>query len=74
VLRNIEDEDSVIKLINHSNYNELKENGAISAGMIPKIDNAFDSLEKGVKNVYITHFSSIKERKFESGEGTVINY
>src|ERR1700761_8698497 len=41
VLLNAEDETSVIGRINPSYYAELKASGAIFAGMIPKLDNAF---------------------------------
>ena len=53
VLENIEDEDSVIPEINYKKYNNLKQQGIISEGMIPKLDNAFDAIGKGLKEVYI---------------------
>ncbi len=72
VLKNIDDDESLIRLINGENYAKYKEDGIISAGMIPKIDNAFDSLNQGVKNVYITHFETLKNRNFEKGRCTRI--
>lgn len=53
VLENISDEGSVIKKITNENYSELKNSGIINAGMIPKIENAFRALEKGVNFVQI---------------------
>jgi acetylglutamate kinase len=53
VLKNPEDESSVIAKINSSTYNELKEKKIVHSGMIPKLDNAFTALESGVKNVII---------------------
>ena len=53
VLSDIEKEDSVINEITYSNYINLKDRGIINKGMIPKLDNAFDAINKGVKAVYI---------------------
>jgi len=55
VLLNTDDDSSVIKLITPENYSELKEQGVISAGMLPKLDNAFDALQYGVERVIIEH-------------------
>jgi len=72
VLRDVSDENSVITLIHRHNYRQLKNEGAINEGMIPKIDNAFESLKNGVSDVYITHFESLKNRVYEKGQGTRI--
>ncbi|GGH07305.1 acetylglutamate kinase [Sphingobacterium alkalisoli] len=53
VLTDISDEDSVIESINVESFEKLKSQGVISEGMIPKLDNAFNAISKGVKNVYI---------------------
>ncbi|HEY6900504.1 MAG TPA: acetylglutamate kinase [Puia sp.] len=53
VLRDASDESSVIGRINPAYYEELKASGAIFAGMIPKLDNAFAALRSGVKKVII---------------------
>lgn len=53
VLSDIHDENSVINEMNKEEYEDLKEKGIISEGMIPKLDNAFDALMKGVNRVYI---------------------
>ena len=65
VMQDINKTDSVIAHINREKYAELKDNNIISDGMIPKIDNAFAALDKGVQNVFIKHYSSIN--KAESG-------
>ncbi len=72
VLRDVRDDASLINEITKDNYERYKKNGAVSEGMIPKIDNAFESLNQGVKNVYITHFESLKNRTYENGSGTRI--
>jgi acetylglutamate kinase len=44
---------SIIPLINEDIYAELRKENVIHSGMIPKLDNAFAALEKGVNNVWI---------------------
>ncbi len=53
VLANADDDNSVIPLITPENYISLRESGAVSGGMIPKIDNAFSAISRGVKSVTI---------------------
>ena len=53
VLLDVENEDSVIPVINPAYYEELKEKQLIFAGMLPKLDNAFSALQNGVKQVII---------------------
>jgi acetylglutamate kinase len=53
LLANINDDSSVIPLINSGNCEKLKAEGIITAGMIPKIDNAFKALNAGVEEVVI---------------------
>jgi acetylglutamate kinase len=53
VLKDVNDDDSVIPTISASYYKELKNQGIVSDGMIPKLDNCFDALEKGVQKITI---------------------
>ena len=53
VLTNIEDDNSFIPEINYDYFLELKEKGIINKGMLPKLQNAFTAIEKGVRNVFI---------------------
>ena len=53
VLKKIEDKESVIGEITPKSYTELKNNNVIHSGMIPKIDNCFEALRKGVSEVKI---------------------
>ncbi|MFA6945140.1 MAG: acetylglutamate kinase [Pedobacter sp.] len=53
VLKDVEDEGSVIRSIDPHYYSELKRQGVISDGMIPKLDNAFEAIAKGLKEVCI---------------------
>ena len=61
MLKDVADEDSVIKEINPSNYIRLKEQNKIFQGMIPKLDNAFAALESGVKRIVIGNAEKLSE-------------
>lgn len=53
VLTDIDDDNSVIKDINQTNYQKLKDEGVIADGMIPKLDNCFHAIEHHVSKVCI---------------------
>lgn len=53
VLLDVNDDESVISKLDQGYYDELKSAGKIFAGMIPKLDNAFIAIEKGLKSVII---------------------
>jgi acetylglutamate kinase len=53
VLLDMNDENSVIQNINPAIFADLRARGVVSQGMLPKLDNAFRSLEKGVRRVVI---------------------
>lgn len=73
VLRDTEDENSRIATINKTSYIALKEEGAIYAGMLPKLDNAFGALDKGVGKVVIGKWDALPQ--LISGEnGTTISH
>lgn len=54
VLLNPDDDTSVITQLTDELYLTYKESKIIHSGMIPKIDNSFDALRKGVHQVVIT--------------------
>lgn len=60
VLSNPDDESSLIPHITRESYTQLKADGIISGGMMPKIDNAFAAIEHGVQSVRITHASNLQ--------------
>lgn len=68
VLSNPDDDDSVIPTITRTLYNKYVEDGVISGGMMPKIENALEAVEAGVKRVIITLADNIAKEN----EGTVI--
>ncbi|MCF0208818.1 MAG: acetylglutamate kinase, partial [Bacteroidaceae bacterium] len=59
VLSNPDDDDSVIPLITSESYEQLKADGIVSGGMLPKIDNAYNAINAGVKAVIITKADAI---------------
>ncbi|TDE05507.1 acetylglutamate kinase [Flavobacterium hiemivividum] len=60
VLFDSEDDSSVILNMNAELYSKLKEEKAIHSGMIPKLDNCFNSLSKGVQKIRIGHHSMLE--------------
>ena len=53
VLRDPNDDQSVIVFLDELSYKQYKNEGVITAGMIPKLDNAFAALHSGVTEVRI---------------------
>jgi len=53
------DDNSVIPTITMQAFQVLKEKKIITAGMIPKLDNAFESIKKGVNKVRIANFKDL---------------
>ena len=67
VLSDPDNDDSVISTITREDFNRYVADGTIAGGMIPKIENSLDAVEKGVKQVIIT-----KADALNSTSGTVI--
>jgi acetylglutamate kinase len=53
VLLDAEDDNTVIPVLNAGYYRELKARQKIFAGMLPKLDNAFNAIKSGVSQVII---------------------
>ena len=53
VLLDVNDEHSVVKNLDEKKYQQLKETKSLFAGILPKIDNAFEAINKGVHEVVI---------------------
>jgi acetylglutamate kinase len=62
VLFDAEDDTSVIENINPELYSKLKAEKAIHSGMIPKLDNCFNSLSKGVQKIKIGHHKMLQDK------------
>jgi acetylglutamate kinase len=65
VLADPSDENSVIGELTETTYNELKESGIVSSGMVPKLFNGFKALHNGISEVLITNPDN-----FYKGRGT----
>lgn len=59
VLTDIEDDTSLIETLTYDEYQRLKAQGVIADGMIPKLDNAFRTMQQGVSQVCIMHHSQV---------------
>lgn len=70
VLLNPEQSDKVIQMLNRPLFQSLTKGGAVTDGMLPKLENAFYALEKGVDAIYIKHFKQVD--KNEAGTRIVI--
>ena len=67
VMRNPDDDSSLIPVITRPDFERYKADGTISGGMLPKIENALAAVEAGVSRVIITLATAI-----DGQHGTVI--
>lgn len=72
VLIDEKNENSIIPLINQDIYKELKREKVIHSGMIPKLDNAFEALQKGVNYVWIGKAENLQLAAKGKVSGTII--
>ena len=70
VLTDVDDPTSVIPSITPSAFEELKKQGKVHTGMIPKLSNCFAALRAGVQEVRIGGVPSLHEESFS---GTVLS-
>lgn len=68
VLMDENDDESVITELKKENFEKLVESKIIQGGMIPKLENAFEAVAMGVKEVVITNATQIG-----TGKGTRIS-
>ena len=59
VLRDENDDDSVIPVITPEEFKEFVAQGIIQGGMIPKLENSFSAIDAGVSQVVITLASAL---------------
>ncbi|SHO60109.1 acetylglutamate kinase [Algoriphagus zhangzhouensis] len=72
VLLDEKNENSIIPRINEDIYAELRKENVIHSGMIPKLDNAFEALQKGVHNVWIGKAENLMLSTKGKLSGTII--
>jgi acetylglutamate kinase len=63
VLKDEADDNSVIPVINHKDFELLVADKTIQGGMIPKLENAFSAINAGVSEVIITSASAINKEE-----------
>lgn len=59
VLADAADDNSVIPVIDPGSFQQMKNDGIISEGMIPKLQNAFAAIDAGVGSVSIGHAANL---------------
>ena len=59
VLADPDDNSSVIREIRKADFERMREDGTVSDGMIPKLDNAFSAIDAGVNRVIITNAENL---------------
>jgi acetylglutamate kinase len=59
-LKDVENDDSVIKNIDTKNYSDLLKQNIIADGMLPKMENCFHALKQGVGKVCIGNISMLE--------------
>jgi acetylglutamate kinase len=72
VLENVEDSNSVISLITKEKYAQLKAENKLFDGILPKIDNALDAIDNGVKEVLIGDAEDLLQNCTLNTIGTLI--
>jgi len=76
VLRDKDDPESLIPMLTVAEAGELKEQGIISGGMIPKVDCCVEAIREGVRNVTImdgrVSHSILMELLTDEGAGTMV--
>lgn len=61
VLLDPADDDSVISSINPASFQDLKDKGIVTAGMIPKLENALKAISAGVSVVRLCHADNLQK-------------
>lgn len=72
VLRDVNDNASVIRHLPKSTYEELLKKSAFADGILPKLENAYNAIHAGVKEVLIGEASDLQRNTGQETEGTLI--
>lgn len=67
VLTHVDDPATLIADINREKFAQLRSEGVVNAGMLPKLENAFEAIDYGVKSVTIKNAANLLAER-----GTVI--
>lgn len=71
ILENVDDNNTVIHLINKKTYRQLSDENKFFAGILPKIDNAFAAIDAGVKEVLVGDAKDLLQNTGEKTSGTL---
>ena len=76
ILRDKDNPSTLIPDVTESEAQDLKAEGVVSGGMVPKVDCCIEALEKGVENVVIMDgrvpHSILMEILTDEGAGTMV--
>ncbi|RAI99355.1 N-acetylglutamate kinase [Chitinophaga skermanii] len=72
VLRDANDDNTVINLIDRPIYNQLLADNILFDGILPKLENAFAAIESGVGEVLIGHADDVLQNTTDAVAGTLI--
>ncbi len=72
VLKDVTDENSVIRQLNEADYKRYLTEGVFHDGILPKLENSFSAIHSGVKEVLIGEVSDLLRNTRVDTEGTLI--
>jgi acetylglutamate kinase len=72
VLRNVNDPEDVVPLIDRDIYARLLADGALADGILPKLENALEATRQGVAEVLIGRAADLVQNAGEQAAGTLI--
>lgn len=72
VLRDVSDENSIIRQLDEGSYLRLLKTGSFADGILPKLENAFAAINAGVKEVLIGDATHLTRNTGQETEGTLI--
>jgi len=72
VLQDASDDNSVIESLLMSEYQEMRANNTVAAGMLPKLENGFRALENGVGEVRILSWKNLAAAVEGKSAGTLL--
>ena len=66
VLKNVNDESSIVPILDVNTYQEMRKNNSIYEGMIPKLDNGFHALRNNVSTVVLGNQDMLNNRSHQA--------
>lgn len=61
VLTDEQQSESIIKTLSEPEFNRLKSTGVVHSGMLPKLSNGFQAINRGVSQVWVGNYQSISK-------------